>query len=82
MAGYSASYSDASASSLSANGNVYGGINFGEAALNNKAMPSFLANRLTGSPQPQTVTSDFDPLTAVYLGGALLITFLLLKRIA
>lgn len=71
-----------SSSSLEANGNVYGGINFGDAALNHKAMPSFLANRLTGAPQPVPVMSKFDPLTAVYLGGALLVTFLLLKRMA
>lgn len=78
--------SGASSSSLEANGNVYGGINFGDAALNHKALPSFLANRLTGRPQTVTPTekiiSQFDPLTAVYLGGALLVTFLLLKRMA
>ena len=71
-----------SSASLEANGNVYGGINFGDAALNNKAMPAFLANRLTGAPQQKTLTSDLDPLKAVALGGALVLTFLLLKRMA
>lgn len=76
---------DAGPSHAEANGNVYGGINFGDSAIANRNLPSFLANRLTGRPQvaPSAIAQTFGDMgyiQAAAIGGALLLTLLLLKR--
>lgn len=79
MAGYSASYSDASASSQTITGNTFGGVNLGTMA-NKHETPDFIASRLTGKPQASSILND-PLMLAVGVGVVAIVGALIIRRL-